>query len=310
MNKIALIIDEEFARLIPPLTKEEFAQLEENCVSEGIRDALITWNGTLIDGHNRLKIATEHDLPFEEKEMHFKDKDEAKLWIIDNQLGKRNLIPYDKVLLQDRKKDILAAQAEKKKLSSLKQNTTTEDKKSCPRTAQSREEKRQNSTDYKIAKAAGTSEDTVRKVRAIDKSGDKELIRKVRDGETTINRAYMTVKGIEPPKQKTPAQAKRERVESAKQEHEQFQEKKVVSIQEATKDKQNRRTIAVELYKDLSTMGRRIEEIVTKESAGDIDIKALSKDLTFEERNIILNMIGTWRQMLSQIAQEVTSYQQ
>lgn len=305
---MALIIDEEFARLIPPLTKEEFAQLEENCVSEGIRDALITWNGTLIDGHNRLKIATEHDLPFEEKEMHFKDKDEAKLWIIDNQLGKRNLIPYDKVLLQDRKKDILAAQAEKRKIEGNAKGGKS-DKKSCP-TSQSREEKRQNSTDYKIAKAAGTSEDTVRKVRAIDKSGDKELIRKVRDGETTINRAYMTVKGIEPPKQKTPTQAKRERVESAKQEHEQFQEKKVVSIQEATKDKQNRRTIAVELYKDLSTMGRRIEEIVTKESAGDIDIKALSKDLTYEERNIILNMIGEWRQMLSQIAQEVTSYQQ
>lgn len=304
---MALIIDEEFARLIPPLTKEEFAQLEENCVSEGIRDALITWNGTLIDGHNRLKIATEHDLPFEEKEMHFKDKDEAKLWIIDNQLGKRNLIPYDKVLLQDRKKDILAAQANERIMSGTENPT----KKSLQGQGMSDSQiRRQNSTDYKIAKAAGTSEDTVRKVRAIDKSGDKELIRKVRDGETTINRAYMTVKGIETPKPKTPAQMKHERVESAKQEHEQFQEKKVVSIQEATKDKQNRRAIAVELYKDMSTMGKRIEEIVTKESAGDIDIKALSKDLTFEERNIILNMIGTWRQMLSQIAQEVTSYQQ
>lgn len=304
---MALIIDEEFAKLIPPLTKEEFAQLEENCVSEGIRDALITWNGTLIDGHNRLKIATEHDLPFEEKEMHFKDKDEAKLWIIDNQLGKRNLIPYDKVLLQDRKKDILAKQAKEKIGGDKKSNAY----KSLQRNlGNDSEDRRKNTTDYKIAKAAGTSEDTVRKVRAIDKSGDKELIRKVRDGETTINRAYMTVKGIEPPKPKTPAQVKQERVESAKQEHEQFQEKKVVSIQEATKDKQNRRTIAVELYKDLSTMGKRIEEIVTKESAGDIDIKALSKDLTYEERNIILNMIGEWRQMLSQIAQEVTSYQQ
>lgn len=305
---MALIIDEEFAKLIPPLTKEEFAQLEENCVSEGIRDALIIWNGTLIDGHNRLKIATEHDLPFEEKEMNFKDKDEAKLWIIDNQLGKRNLIPYDKVLLQDRKKDILAAQAKKRQGT---RNDINIPKKSWESSMpKSRSESRKNETDYKIAKSAGTSEDTVRKVRAIDKSGDKELIRQVRDGETTINRAYMTVKGIEPPKPKTPAQAKRERVESAKQEHEQFQEKKVVSIQEATKDKQNRRAIAVELYKDLSTMGKRIEEIVTKESAGDIDIKALSKDLTYEERNIILNMIGTWRQMLSQIAQEVTSYQQ
>lgn len=295
---MALIIDEEFARLIPPLTKEEFAQLEENCVSEGIRDALITWNGTLIDGHNRLKIATEHDLPFEEKEMQFKDKDEAKLWIIRNQLGRRNIDKWVRYDLAKQLEEIEAKQAKER------QGTRT-DMNIPPTLAESRGDTRD-----KLAAIVGVSHGTFDKMKAIDNSGDKELIKKVREGDTTINRAYMTVKGIEPPKPKTPAQVKQERVESAKQEHEQFQEKKVVSIQEATKDKQNRRTIAVELYKDLSTMGKRIEEIVTKESAGDIDIKALSKDLTYEERNIILNMIGSWRQMLSQIAQEVTSYQQ
>lgn len=295
---MALIIDEEFAKLIPPLTKEEFAQLEENCVSEGIRDALITWNGTLIDGHNRLKIATDHDLPFEEKEMQFKDKDEAKLWIIRNQLGRRNIDKWVRYDLAKQLEEIEAKQAKER------QGTRT-DMNIPPTLAESRGDTRD-----KLAAIVGVSHGTFDKMKAIDNSGDKELIKKVREGDTTINRAYMTVKGIEPPKPKTPAQVKQERVESAKQEHEQFQEKKVVSIQEATKDKQNRRTIAVELYKDLSTMGRRIEEIVTKESAGDIDIKALSKDLTYEERNIILNMIGEWRQMLSQIAQEVTSYQQ
>jgi hypothetical protein len=45
-----LKIKEEFKKLIPPLSKEEFAQLETNCLDEGIREAIVTWNGFIIDG--------------------------------------------------------------------------------------------------------------------------------------------------------------------------------------------------------------------------------------------------------------------
>lgn len=53
-----LQIKEEFKKLIPALTAEEFKQLESNCISEGIREKIITWNGFIIDGHNRYEIAT------------------------------------------------------------------------------------------------------------------------------------------------------------------------------------------------------------------------------------------------------------
>jgi hypothetical protein len=48
-----LEIKEEFKKLIPPLTTEEFKQLEQNCLDEGIREKIITWDGFIIDGHNR-----------------------------------------------------------------------------------------------------------------------------------------------------------------------------------------------------------------------------------------------------------------
>ena len=51
-----MVIDNEFQRLIPPLSADEFNQLEQNILQEGIRDALVTWNGILIDGHNRYSI--------------------------------------------------------------------------------------------------------------------------------------------------------------------------------------------------------------------------------------------------------------
>jgi len=42
--EFAVDIDPEFASLIPPLTPEELAQLEQNILAEGCRDALVVWD--------------------------------------------------------------------------------------------------------------------------------------------------------------------------------------------------------------------------------------------------------------------------
>jgi N6-adenosine-specific RNA methylase IME4 len=86
-------IDKEFAALIPPLTAEELAGLEENLLRDGIRDSLVAWQGKgiLLDGHNRFTLAKKHDLAYRVKCLEFKTRDEAKLWIIKNQVGRRNL---------------------------------------------------------------------------------------------------------------------------------------------------------------------------------------------------------------------------
>lgn len=49
---INLKIDPEFQSQIPPLTDDEFKQLEENILKEGkLLSPLIVWNNTLVDGH-------------------------------------------------------------------------------------------------------------------------------------------------------------------------------------------------------------------------------------------------------------------
>ena len=79
-----------------PLQPEELKFLEESILAEGVRDALVVWpkDGDLIlvDGHNRYRIAKQHDIPFEIKEKHFNDLDEVLEWVDFNQLGRRNLI--------------------------------------------------------------------------------------------------------------------------------------------------------------------------------------------------------------------------
>ena len=47
---INLKIDPEFQSQIPPLTDDEFKQLEENILKEGkLLSPLIVWNNTLVD---------------------------------------------------------------------------------------------------------------------------------------------------------------------------------------------------------------------------------------------------------------------
>jgi len=86
-----IFIDSEFANYIRPLSDEEFEKLKESIKLEGIRDPLVVWNGFLIDGYHRYKIATELEIEFKTIEINLSDKEAVKEWIIKNQLGRRNL---------------------------------------------------------------------------------------------------------------------------------------------------------------------------------------------------------------------------
>lgn len=88
-----LTIDAEFRTLIPALSKDERAQLEASVLAEGCRDALVVWQGILLDGHNRYEICTAHGIPFDTLDIDLPDRDAAITWIINNQLGRRNLTP-------------------------------------------------------------------------------------------------------------------------------------------------------------------------------------------------------------------------
>lgn len=93
-----LKIDPEFEEKIPPLTDEEFTQLEANILAEGtLISPLIVWNGVIIDGHNRYRILLEHpEISFTVREKNFANRFEAIAWICGNQLGRRNLSEIQK----------------------------------------------------------------------------------------------------------------------------------------------------------------------------------------------------------------------
>ena len=93
---MAIKIDPEFKALIPPLSAEERRQLEANIAADGCRDPLVTWCGLLLDGHNRHEICEATGTRYETREIILANRDEALVWIIRNQFGRRKLEPLDK----------------------------------------------------------------------------------------------------------------------------------------------------------------------------------------------------------------------
>jgi len=92
----AVKTDKEFSGLVPKLADEEYKQLEANIIKEGCRDPLVLWKGILLDGHNRYEICQKNNIKFETVEIKLDSRDGAKIWIIQNQLGRRNLTPYQR----------------------------------------------------------------------------------------------------------------------------------------------------------------------------------------------------------------------
>jgi hypothetical protein len=86
-------IDPEIQSLIPPLKPDELAKLRDSIQKEGCRDPLVIWkeNSVLLDGHNRYAICQDLGKRFSVREMEFPDIDHALLWVLNNQLGRRNL---------------------------------------------------------------------------------------------------------------------------------------------------------------------------------------------------------------------------
>lgn len=180
-------IDVEFQSLIPPLTYEEKKMLEESILSEGCRDAIVVWNDTIIDGHNRYEICTKHNIPFETVNRDFDSRNDAIEWIIKNQFGRRNLPMHERARLALRLKPVITEKAREKQHSGINQYTH-----SLPQN--SAEPSIPIETRDEIAKAAGVSHDTIAKVEKIEEAAPAPVVQASRKGDISVNAAYQVTK--------------------------------------------------------------------------------------------------------------------
>lgn len=176
-------IKEEFKKLIPPLTTEEYKQLEDNCLEEGIREKIILWNNYIIDGHNRYNIAKQWNLEFETESKSFSSEDEVKIWMLDNQFGKRNLSDAQRYLNRNEKRKLLKGQG--KQTQGLRTDLLSiVDKKLKP----------EHNTQKIIANELGWSTGKVAMADIVFKKATPEIEEKVLKNKITINQAYKEIK--------------------------------------------------------------------------------------------------------------------
>lgn len=173
-------IDNEFKSLIPALTEDEYQQLEENILRDGVRDPLSTWNDTLIDGHNRYEIAQKYGLEYKTVAYEFESRNDVILWIIKNQFGRRNISTYDRSLLALKLKPIIAGiakenQGERTDITFVRNLTNVDTKK-------------------ELAKMANVSHDTIAKVEKIERDAAPEIKEKIKIGDMSINQAYQQIR--------------------------------------------------------------------------------------------------------------------
>ena len=172
-------IDEEFAALIPPLTDEEYRGLEASILEEGCRDALVCWGDVLVDGHNRYKICTAHGVPYDVVQKEFTDRNEVLLWMLHNQLGRRNLNDFQRVEMVRKCEKAVKAQAEQRMLAG----------KSAPM-----EKFPQGTARDELGAMAGVSGKTYEHATAVLDEAPQEIIEATRNNELSINAAYEVTK--------------------------------------------------------------------------------------------------------------------
>jgi len=169
-----LKIKKEFKNLIPPLSDEEYHGLTESILTHGCRDTIKIWRGFIVDGHNRYEICQKHGIPYKTQKLRFSSKENAALWIVENQLGRRNLTDVMRIKLAIRKGEYLRDVA-----------MQSHSKTGC-------EPIHVRKT---IAKDAKVSEQTVYRFMKVEKQGDLSLLAQIENGEISISSAYNNLTG-------------------------------------------------------------------------------------------------------------------
>ena len=185
-----LIIDKEFEGLLPVLTPDESENLEQCILKNGLLDPIKIWEEPktgrfiIIDGHNRYRILKKNNisLNYWDYKIIYADelptRDDVKRWMLEQQLGRRNLSDIEKYEIVQKFKSVFEQKA--------KQNQSLGGKGLANLS--------KVNTRKQMAKATGVSEGSYRKMDAVMQSDNEELKQKLRDKKISTDAAYKKLK--------------------------------------------------------------------------------------------------------------------
>jgi len=180
------VIDPELRDLLPPITDEEREALTADILKNGCYSPMICMEDmTLVDGHHRYGICTEHDIPYRMVVLDFEDKLAAMEWMIDTQKGRRNLTTYQLGQIALKLRDKIEARAREKQAEYYGNQYESGLSATLPKVQSDPIDTRKD-----LAKTVGLGERTMGKIMKIDEDAPELVKQAVEADEITVNAAY------------------------------------------------------------------------------------------------------------------------
>jgi ParB-like chromosome segregation protein Spo0J len=193
-----IIIEQELQNLLQPLSQEERETLKQSIQDDGQREPILLWNrsqgeGVIVDGHQRYAILKELGIvPKARVVTTITTLDQAKLYMLVLQLGRRNITP-------DVRKALAADLYEVRARIARMDSASTREARESQSTKGDHPLGLSNPVRAEVAKETGLSADQVRHAVEL-KSKDPVLHEKVRSGEITQREQSKLIKQNEPTK--------------------------------------------------------------------------------------------------------------
>ena len=206
------VILPEMAELLPPLSAEQSAALEEDLLRNGCYSPIIVNEDmVIVDGHNRQALCEKHGLPYTMAVFSFEDLLEAKQWALDTQKGRRNLEKWELGKIALKLKPEIEAKASGQNYRPKEGLTTLSNLPSVETAVNTRKE---------LADAVGIGEVTMGKVMQIDENAPEVIKEALDKKELSINKGYDLTRQLQdlPEEQREQAAAEALEYEKAKKE--------------------------------------------------------------------------------------------
>ena len=210
------VILPEMAELLPPLSAEQSAALEEDLLRNGCYSPIIVNEDmVIVDGHNRQSLCEKHGLPYTMAVFSFEDLLEAKQWALDTQKNRRNLEKWELGKIALKLKPEIEAKARANQSAA---GGDKSDKRALLTTLS--EALPSVSTRKELADAVGIGEVTMGKVMQIDENAPEVIKEALDKKELSINKGYDLTRQLQdlPEEQREQAAAEALEYEKAKKE--------------------------------------------------------------------------------------------
>lgn len=188
-----LKVDKEFEELLPVLTLEESEKLENSILQYGLLDPIKIWQEPdtgewiIIDGHNRYNILKKHNIDWHYWQDYkimaeLETREDVKQWMLEQQLGRRNLSDAEKYEIVQKFKSVFQKRAKEnqslggKGLPSLVKVNVQEE----------------------MAKAIGVSKGSYHKLDKVMQSDNEEIKQQLREKKVSTDKAYQEIKNPKP----------------------------------------------------------------------------------------------------------------